>query len=114
MVGARHGCPGRAIMPTHSPSLRSHMVTLMTLKPTTPEDQTQAIAMLIRMALTSEEALMTPTLIAMLESLPLEAGKQVAKIMIMLASKAVPDDRAWRELLSEFIADRTDRSGRQV
>jgi hypothetical protein len=86
----------------------------MTLKPTTPEDQTQAIAMLIRMALTSEEALMTPTLIAMLESLPLEAGKQVAKIMIMLASKAVSDDDAWRELLSEFIADRTDRSGRQV
>jgi hypothetical protein len=51
--------------------------------------------MLIRMALTSEEALMTPALIAMLESLPLEAGKQVAKIMMILASKAVPDDGAW-------------------
>jgi hypothetical protein len=89
-------------------ALRSH-VTLMTLKPTTPEDQTQAIAMLIRMALTSEEALMTPALIAMLESLPLEAGKQVAKIMIMLASKAVPDDGAWRELLSEFLADGVSR-----
>jgi hypothetical protein len=89
-------------------ALRSH-ITLMTLKPTMPEDQTQAIAMLIRMALTSEEALMTPALIAMLESLPIEAGKQVAKIMIMLASKAVPDDGAWRELLSEFLTDRTDR-----
>src|SRR5215208_6641350 len=94
-------------------ALRSR-VTLMTLKPTTPEDQTQAIAMLIRMALTSEEALMTPALIAMLESLPLEAGKQVAKIIIMLASKAVSDDGAWHELLGEFLADRTDRSGRQV
>ena len=81
----------------------------MTLKPTTPEDQTQAIAVLMRMALTSEEALMTPALIAMLESLPSEAGKQVAKIMIMLASKGGPDDDAWRELLSEFLADRTGR-----
>ena len=70
---------------------------------TLPEEQKAALDVIIRMALTNDKSPMTSELGGMLGTLPRDAGRQVATIMIMLAGAAVQDDDEWRELLHEHF-----------
>ena len=79
-------------------------MTVKQLKPTTPQEQKDALDVIIRMALTNDEgSTMTNELPLMLGTLQRSAGVRVADIMVMLAGAAVPDSRDWVTLLKENI-----------
>ena len=59
------------------------------MQPTTPDEQEVAMDTLIRMTLTNDQSPISSGLADMLGTLPREAGKRVATILIMLAGKAM-------------------------
>ena len=78
-----------------------------TLLPTTPDQQTAALDVLIRAALTNEEGPLTSDLQRMLGTVQHEAGLRVATVLVMLAGLAVPDNEEWVALLKEHLAGAT-------
>ena len=74
------------------------------MQPTTADEQEAAMETFVTMALTNDQGPMSSGLADMLGTLPREAGKRVATILVMRAGKAVPDDGDWREILNEHFA----------
>jgi hypothetical protein len=73
------------------------------MKPTTPDEQTAALDVLIRAALTNDQAPLTDELRRMLGTLQPAAGNRVANILVMLAGAAVASPDAWVGILNEHI-----------
>lgn len=77
-------------------------VTMM--EPTTPEQQTAALDVLVRAALTDFTGPLSSELQTMLSTLPRDTGLRVASVLVMLAGMAVADTADWRALLAEHMA----------
>jgi hypothetical protein len=77
------------------------------MKTTTPLQQTRALDVMVRAALTNHESPLTSQIQEMLATLPVGPDERVATVLIMLAGMAVRDTARWKAILQDFL----DNSG---
>ena len=90
--------------PLHRPARRNRPILVL---PTTPGEQTHAVDILIRAALTNKDVPLTSDLQTMLSTLPHDAGLEVATVLVTLAGGAVSDREEWIALLQKHIKGAT-------